>query len=905
MSTPILTNKLFIPPTRKGLVNRQRLINSLDQGLHGKLTLVSGPAGFGKTTLLSEWVSHLKCPVGWISLDEGDNDWNRFVLYWIKAFQNYFDGFANEVVEMLYSVKTQDSEIFLPYFINRISEIEEPFLIVLDDYHIIKETKIHDLILTILENQLPNMHLVISSRADPPWPLARWRSRRELSEIRLQDLRFTLDETVTLLNEVMKFPLSDDDLKRLDTRTEGWIAGLQMAALSMQNQRDLPGFIQQFSGSHRFVFDYLLDEVFEGLPQEMQDFLLKTSILDRMCAQLCDYVSDQADSQYILDQLDQMNMFVVPLDDHRYWYRYHHLFRELLGQILKQTYPEKIPELHRKACEWYQQNGLINEAIHHGAAAENWDQVANLVENNFLEVQEHRDLILLTHWLETIPIEIIQSKPWLNVAFAYVFMATGAHEDAALCLHNAELSLEKSPGLEPDQTNHISSYIAYIRSVLSAISGDISSSNDYARQANQFVPRQDKRLRCEIASTLGTALQRQGLFEEASQAFSDGITAGKALGDSSVVISLFGDLIGLYVERSNLHQANSSCQEALQFIESNYQKSGRYSPGAAHIHFRLSTILRHWNNLEGSLHHAKKSHAILEKWGMRYRLDCINLAIALHAVGDISRANQTLREAKELASQQSTYWVDNVNATQVSFWIAEGNLDAASQWAMEQKLDIDGKISYQNQLQYRTLAHLRVVQGQGGDNDALDEVIHLLPRLVELFESSGATAYLIHTLILQSLALQAKGDQKQALLSLKSALTLGEGGEYIRVFVREGEPMEKLLRTAVAQWNGTPYTEKLLRVLDDQRKRTTDSSSPSLLTEPLTDRERDVLRCLEADMTIPEIAASLVISIETVRTHIKRIYRKLDVHSRFEALAKSKILELIETKSNPIETKDE
>ena len=239
-------------------------------------------------------------------------------------------------------------------------------------------------------------------------------------------------------------------------------------------------------------------------------------------------------------------------------------------------------------------------------AAGNWDQVANLVENNFLEVQEHRDLMLLTRWLETVPNEIIQSRPWLNISFAYVLMATGGHEDAARYLQNAELSLENSPGLVSGQTNHIFSYIAYIRSILSAISGDISSSNDYARQANQFVPHQDKRLRCKIASTLGTALQRQGLFEEAAQAFSDGITAGKALGDSSVVISLFGDLIGLYVERSNLHQANSYCQEALQFIESNYQKSGRYSPGAAHIHFRLSTILRHWNNLEGSLHHAKK-----------------------------------------------------------------------------------------------------------------------------------------------------------------------------------------------------------------------------------------------------------------------------------------------------------
>jgi LuxR family maltose regulon positive regulatory protein len=892
MSTKTLTTKLFIPPIRKGYVHRQRLTNRLNQGVDGKLTLVSGPAGFGKTALLSNWVSGVKRPVGWISLDVGDNDKDRFSLYLIKAFQKISDGFANEVLEMLYSAKPLTSDVFLPYFIHQITEIQEPFLIVLDDYHVITKPEIHDLILTILENQPQKMHLVISTRSDPPWPLARWRAQGELSEIRTQDLRFILNETSTFLNEEMKTNLSTEDIKRLDDRTEGWVAGLQMAALSMQKQDDLPGFIQRFTGSHRFVFDYLIDEVFEGLSQENREFLLKTSTLDRMCAQLCDYLRDQNVCQQILDQLDQMNLFVIPLDDHRSWYRYHYLFRELLGQILKQTYPEQIPELHRKAREWYQCNGLIGDAIHHGMAEGDMEQVADLIEKNIFEALELRDQNLLTRWLENLPAEIIHSSPWLNIAYARLAITTGSPNDVAAHLQNAEISLEKRTGLEPIQEQHIRSYIASIRANLSITAGEIEKSIDYARQALQLLPQKDKLMRCLVASTLGTSLQRCGYFEEAAQAFTSGINAGRAIGDSNAVISLYGDLIGLYVEQGQLRQGYEQCRRAIQYIERGYQKRGRYTPGAAHIHFRMSTILRHWNDLDGSLQHARFCDEILDKWGLRYRLNFVNLAIALHAVGDFPEAHRTLREAELVAKQDSTFWLEDVKATQVLFWLVEGNLKAATRWALEREWDIDGEIDYQNQLLYRTLVHVRLAQGQGGDDSALEEGIHLLPRLMRLYKSSGATAYLIQSLILQTLAFQSKGYQDRALKSLKRAISLGEVGGYIRVFVREGESMEKLLRIANVQGEGTPYIQKLLSAFDSVRSENIESSLGSL-TESLTDRELDVLRCLDSDMTIPEMANSLVISIETVRTHIKRIYRKLDVHSRFEAITKAKKLQLI------------
>ncbi|MCJ7625273.1 MAG: LuxR C-terminal-related transcriptional regulator, partial [Anaerolineaceae bacterium] len=763
-----------------------------------------------------------------------------------------------------------------------------------DDYHVIHNADIHEMMLFVHENQPPQMHMAIATRSDPPWPLARWRAKGDISEIRTQDLRFNPEETSLLLNEIMHLDLAREDILRLDSRTEGWVAGLQMAALSLQGRSDISSFILHFSGSHRFIFDYLIDEVFEGLSTEIRDFLLKTSILDRMCAAQCDFLLEQTDSQLILEQLEKMNLFVMPLDDHRSWYRYHHLFSDLLRQLLNQSSPGLMSILHRKAREWYQHNGFIREAIYHGMAGGDMDQVADLIESHIFEVLEQRDMVLLTRWLEKLPPEVLRSRPWLNVAYARVLISTGSHDEAALHLRNAQASLGNRSDLESKESQHIRSYIASIRADLSILSGDMQRAIEFAREALRQVPQKDSLLRCRVASSLGTSLQRCGAFEEAALAFAEGITAGKAYGDSNAVIQLYGDLIGLYVERGQLQRAYEACQEALRFVESGYQKYGRYPPGAAHIHFRLSTILRHWNDLQGSLQHALKSNAILEKWGLRYRLNYINLAIALHAIGDRSGAHQALQEAEEVAREASNFWIENVKTTQVLFWLAEGNMEAASQWAAERDLDVHGEISFQDQHIYRTLAHVRLAQGQHGDKSALDEILKFLPRLLKLIEASGATAYVIQTLILQALTLQARGERAQSLRSLNRALTLGEPGGYIRVFVREGMPMEILLRDAATQEGATPYIEKLLSAFKSSRQedRVNGPCLPSS-TERRTKRELAVLRCLDSHLTIPEIADSLVISMGTARTHIKRIYRKLGVHSRFEATTRARELNLL------------
>ena len=889
MPTDILTTKFLVPPLRKELVNRPHLIKQLSEGLDRKLTLVSGPAGFGKTTLLSSWLAACDRPGSWLSLDESDNDWARFLTILIEAMQKISAGIGIEIIDFLHSSFPLESDGLLTYLVNQAAEVPTPYTLVFDDYHVIINERIHQLLQFILENQPPQMNLVISTRSDPPWPLARWRVRGEILEIRTSDLRFNPQETKIFLNDIMGFDFSEVDLRRLDNRVEGWAAGLQMAALSMKGRGDLSTFIDNFTGSHRFVFDYLIEEVFQRLSPQLQLFLLETSILDRFCAPLCDYVRDAKDSQLILNQLDQMNLFIIQLDDHRNWYRYHPLFNELIQQISRQRIPDQLKQLHRRAREWYQGNDSVRESIRHGIAEENFEAVADLIEGNFLNVQGQKDRLNLTHWLQELPAHLFQTRPWLNVAYAYMLFLSGRDEDVPRLLQESGKSAEK---YGPVENEHLHSYIAFIQAKMAEDTGDIPATIEYSRQSLSLLPPQDTRMRCSIASTLGTALQRSGEFEGAAQAYADGISAGRTIGDSTAVITLYGDLVGLFVEQGKLYQAYEYCQDALQFIESNFQRRGRTTPAASHIHFRLSTIFRHWNDLGGSLKHAQISTDILKKWGRQNRLSTVNLAIATHAVGDYPKAHRILKEAERYARHLSPYWLENVIVRKVVFWLVEGNLDAAVGWVMDQNLDSHHELDYEKHLIYLTMSRVRLVQGQHGDQDALYEAIDLLEKLEEMYIASGAIAYLLQTYILQALAFQSVGELDLAVKSIKKAITLGEVGGYIRVFVREGEPMAELVHRFILTGGRTPYIEKILAAFEHRGKEV-EQPIPATLLEPLTARELEVLRALDSELKVPELAEAMIVSIDTLRTHIKRIYRKLDVHSRFEAVEKGKKLNLV------------
>ena len=568
MATPLLTTKLYIPPVRPELVPRPRLTERLNAGLQRKLTLVSAPAGFGKTTLLSEWM-HSRgevtspLPVAWVSLDKGDNDPARFWAYFVAALQTIPSLSAAAVGQsVLVTLQTPQSspiESLLTGLINEIAETQDPpsagslrrslsraqprgsgqaghgFALVLDDFHLITEQQIHDGLTFLVDNLPPQMHLILSSRADPPWPLARLRARGEMTELRTGDLRFAPEEAAAFLNDVMGLNISPEDVTALEARTEGWIAGLQMAALSMRGRKDVSGFIKAFSGSHRFILDYLVEEVLDRQSSDIQEFLLKTSILERMTAPLCDAMTGRDDSQPILAQLEQANLFLVALDDERRWYRYHHLFADVLSQCLRDKESELIPELHRRAAEWYEQNGLIDEAIEHTLAAEDFERVACLIEQRAMHMFIHGEMATLLKWLEVLPDDLIPERPWLCIFHAWALhlgVRAGVVEPR---LKDAERALEKR-ALPEAEVHHMLSHIATIRALEALVKEDVPRAKELAHQALKYRP-EENFVRGLSAQVMGWASRLSGDLAAAQQAFTEARALSLTSGSTYVAVS--------------------------------------------------------------------------------------------------------------------------------------------------------------------------------------------------------------------------------------------------------------------------------------------------------------------------------------------------------------------------------
>ena len=889
----ILNTKLYIPPKRSTLVARPGVLKKLEQGLNHPVTLVSAPAGFGKTTLLSEWHTSekgLSKPLAWLSLDSEDNDIERFLLYVAVTLDTLKRGVSDSVLPLLQMNQLPATTTILTSLINELTEtLQTPYILVLDDYHVITSPAVHEALIFLVENIPPQMRLVILSREDPPLPLARLRARQQLTEIRVADLRFSPEETAAFLNQVMELNLSRSDVETLETRTEGWIAGLQMTAISISGRDDRSSFIRTFASSNRFIFDYLLDEVLEGLPPEVQDFLLKTSILDRMCASLCDAVTGKTDGQNILLQLEKMNLFIVPLDDQRHWYRYHHLFADLLRQQIKTANRDNVHELHQKACKWYQDNELVGNAIHHALAIGNYEFVANLSEALVFESIERNELYIIANWLENLPDNIMQTKPWLNIALAWILFRTRQFEQVEHRLQNIKSILPESQ----EQVSHIQSHIAAIKAYLAGTRGDIEKVTFMARKSLSLLPEKEQRLRGSIFSLLGSSLQRMGNFEDARQAYFDAIAASKAAGDWQNTIESYGNLAGFYVERGQLHEAFSACQEALKYVESSFKMGGRNPVATAYIHFRLSTILRHWNELEESLWHAKRALEITQKWGSGFRLVYINLAIALQAVSQDQEAMRAIQKAETMATEESEFWLADVRSVRALLWLDQGNMSAAFRWAQESGISAEDEIPFSQQRLYLTLAQVLLAQGQNGDRTALDKALHLLSRLQVLFSNSNAQAYLLQVLIFKALAFQAHGKTKEAQEAIRQALSTGEPGDYIRVFVRDAGKMKELLEQAASKENSL-YLQRILSAFgNNPQPEVSKAIISNALAEPLTQREVEVLSKLDTEMSISEISNELILSVDTVRTHIKRIYRKLDVHSRYEAVTRAKDLKLL------------
>ncbi len=903
MSTILLNTKIHIPAVRSAQVLRPRLFERLNAGLRGKLTLVSAPAGFGKTIMVSSWIRETEIPTAWLSLDKDDNDPIRFWTYFVTALQTIEKDIGSDFLAVLSTAKSPPFETLLTDLINEIEANQTHFVFVLDDYHVIDNGQIQEILLFLLDHLPLRMHLVLISRADPPWPLARLRASRKMTELRAENLRFSHPEAAAFLNEGMGLMISPEDVDALEKRTEGWIVGLQMAALSMQKRSDISTFIRAFTGTHRFILDYLLEEVLEQQTPRIQDFLLKTSILDRMTGPLCDSLLESDDGHTALIQLEQANLFLVPLDDERSWYRYHHLFTELLRNQLALTQPRQIPILHCRASEWYEDQGLPEEAITHAFSSEDFERVASLVEKFALNMLHQSKYSTLFSWIEAIPGELVSNRPWLCVYQAWTRHWSGMREGGDACLENAERALNESEELSEEEVKTLPGYIAMVRAHYALINEKISLAIEQAEKALRLLP-EDHFARGTAAIALGGAYWGLGDVSNAERAFaacaSYALKGGYYYRASSALC-----YVGMQqVKQARLFQAEKTFREALSLA----QGSGdRRFPTSGYPLAKLGELACEWNNLEEAHRDVTDGVNLCTQLGHVDLLAEAYAALArvLLARRDFSGVVDALQQTDRLARETkfdpwAVTWLEDCR---LRLWLATGRQDEAFRWVEISGLNVDAPFNYQHDLHHLNLARVLVARSMLEPRVMSFEIIlRFLDRLLYAAQTAGWVHHNIQILILKALAYQEYKDEDNALNAIRQALRLAEASGYVRIFIDEGEPMGGLLSKSLAankrNYRSSDrdfpvgYIKKLLATLKTEAGGQSIEGQSELI-EPLTPREMEVLHLLTTNMNVPEISEQLFVTANTVRSHVKHIYEKLAVNRRLEAVQKAKELNLV------------
>ncbi len=879
MPAPLLRTKLYLPPLRTRHLARPQLVDRLDPD-NTQLTLISATAGSGKTTLLSEWIAQSQQPVAWLSLDSSDNDLNRFLTYLIAAVQTVQPDFGSTILAALGSPQSPPAESLLTGLVNELADLTNPLTLILDDYHVVQERQVHDAVAFFLEHQPPTIHLILSGRSDPPLPLARLRVLGQMIELRDHDLRFDSAEAAAFIKQVVELELSDGQIAALEQRTEGWIAGLQMAALSLQGRErtQIPAFIEAFTGSHRYVLDYLCEEVLDQQPVEIQQFMLSTSILSRLNRALCDKVTGQTDSQSVLALLETAHLFVVPLDDQRCWYRYHHLFADLLRNRLYQDQPDRVAILHQRASTWFQAEKLIIEAVEHALEAGDDETAAGLIEENTFTMIDQGELGTVFGWLEALPEALLHSRPKLAVSHAWVLSYAGQMEAAEERLRQAERSSD--PELQ--------GIIAAIRAYLQASSGEIAPATVNAQLALERLPEQNSMLRAFTAAILSSLHRFDGDFEAAREASTEAIAISRSAGDKPMTVLASCNLAGTLIIQGQLIKAAKVLQEARSIAGAAAGPGGRTLPFAGLASAGLANVLRQWNELEEAEQLARDGVQQSETWGQAEVLmqSCIELAHVLCTRGDLTEAERVLEKAAECAPDLAPWTIVPLQSAQAQLALAAGAAPDPVQWAQDCHLQIKCSIDFQQMFNYLTLAQLYLAQ------DLATDALQLLERLYDRSKAAGANGYLLDILVLQALSYQSLDLHDRALQRLVQALTLGEPENYRRVFADQGRPMANLLRRAVTRGHSTAYGKSLLALIDRDSLQATGGHNP-LLIEALSERELEILRLVAAGLSNRQIAAELVLALGTVKKHISNIYGKLQVGRRTEAVVRARQLDLL------------
>ncbi len=886
----LLSSKLYIAPEHPGMVHRPRLESRIDAVMSTRLILISAPAGFGKTSLLREWLAGHPAAAAWVSLDKGDNDPARFLRYLIAAIHPIAPAVSDIAGGLLNDSGSGVPEIvpLLTLLVNELAALSGRVIIILDDYHVIENTDIHSAVSFLVENAPLQVHIIISTRSDPPLPLARWRVRGQMEEIRGDDLRFSDGETKTYLQQSTGQVFSDDDVAALEEKTEGWAAGLQLAVLSMQGRPDMSGFIRRFSGSHRYIMDYLIEEVLNRQTEDTQAFLLRTSVLERLSGELCDAVTGQSGGRRRLESMENANMFLLPLDDERRWYRYHHLFADLLQSRLRESNPGLFFDLHRRAAQWYEENDMLVDAIAHSQTARDHQRTARLMEKVVIPLITRGELTTLLKWSEQLPQETVRTHPYLCLYLGLAFIFAGRTQEVVALLEQAENSL---PGADlSEETRDLSGIIAALRAFMADMHGDAGTAIELAGKADGLLAATNLVMRSVLPFVLSRSYRLKGEMDRAIEQLRKVAGLAKASGNILTLAVAYYELAAVWKIEGKLTQADEIYQDTLRMAE---EKGALHFGSIAKILAGMSDLLRERNDLDAARIRITQAIDSMKSW--RNPTDLVIAYLTLSRIqqagGTLDDASATLEKAEQLQRYSALFppLGTTIETDRVIMWLARGDIAAAGRWAEEYHPDRSRPLIVR-ELEQITLA--RVYLRQGKPSPALG----LLAKLQESAERGGRFGKLIEILVLQALAYKAQDSEAPALAALEKALYLAEPEGYVRIFVDVGLPMAELLyvfknrrlKNPDVRPVGKDYLNRLLAAFPDATY-----TGKIRLAEGLSEREIEILRLMASGMTNRQIASELFITPGTVKAHTASIYRKLDAGNRTRAIALARELKLL------------
>jgi LuxR family transcriptional regulator, maltose regulon positive regulatory protein len=899
----LLLTKLHVPHPRPSLVRRSHLTKQLQHGMEGSLILVSAPAGFGKTTLLAQWFAESALPAAWLSLEPDDNDPTRFLTYLIAALRTVDPQLGAAALPLLHASQVPPPEAVIALLINDLATRPvDDLMLVLDDYHVITAEPVQRAMTFLVEHLPPQLHLIIATRSDPSLPLARLRARGLLTELRTSELRFNPAEAGTYLSSGMGLNLLPEAITSLHNRTEGWIAGLQFAALSLQGRDNPTEFLNAFTGSHRFVLDYLSEEVLSRQPETVQSFLLRTSILERLSGPLCDAVTGQEGSQAMLETLDRANLFVVSLDDERHWFRYHHLFADVLRNRLRQRDHQGVPALHQRASAWYAQQGFFFESVQHALAARDFEQVAQLIEREHLRtsITTRGQVHTVIGWLNALPDPLVRTHPILCLLHAETLLHTNQLQASEGRLRDAELSIQTDDSSE--RAHVIRGWISTMRGNMALYSGDYARTVILSQQALAFLPQTESDLRATAAVNAARASLLRGDVTSVTEHFiEETIASVRASRNLSDFLISKAQIARLSFMQGKLRRAVSLLEEARQAVLG--PEGVRRMINGPSYYFGMAELLCEWNDLDSAERLLEEGMAMV-KGTVTFFAGSVNIGYTTLtrlqlARGDYAGAMATLEAYAQLARERHfvPIWNMRGEALKAQLELSRGNLASAVRWADESDLSTyDEGASYPYELVCLTLARVRIAQGRENPTGPfLRESLNLLNRLLADAEAKARMGSALEIRILRALALHAQGDRQQALTTLEPALTFAEPEGYVRLFVDEGKPMLSLLSLARTHGIAASYVATLLSAFSEPTGEAATRPAPhaSPLIEQLTEREREVLRLLLEGMSNREIAHRLVVSVNTTKKHVFNICGKLGVQSRTQAIVKARTLNLL------------